>query len=350
MPRRSRRPMKRRRTYGQDAPDGPYYGDNGELSEHDPYAQEGYAEEEPPPRRRRGGMITVGPCLGSRWSAPREPMPIARSLAAPAPSTPPLIKADTTPNKVAPAAPSSEGSKQIYDRIGDRGQGEKVVPREEQPLDIKRPRRRRGRRSRVVRPCVGSAPPLRADSERVAGTDRQRGRLRAGATPTAPPAPTASTTQRARVANPARCRTGQRSAPTGGARSPRRPRPAGARPAPQRRTIPPLHPAPATRAQPPRPSRTADAAQATSGVSRPARSAAWPRATRIDRRRYVVQVSAHDPGGRLASFRAMQAKYPNVLGGKQWSAQEGGAGKGTFYGAQVGPFAARDDARRLRSS
>ncbi len=51
---------------------------------------------------------------------------------------PPLIRADSTPNKV-PAAQSGEGAgKQIYDRFGgDKTQNEKVVSREEQPVDVR---------------------------------------------------------------------------------------------------------------------------------------------------------------------------------------------------------------------
>ena len=44
----------------------------------------------------------------------------------------------------------------------------------------------------------------------------------------------------------------------------------------------------------------------------------------------------------------MQAKYPSVLGGQQMLIRKKEvAGKGTFYGAQVGPFAERSDAIQL---
>ncbi|NJO54497.1 MAG: hypothetical protein HC829_06345, partial [Bacteroidales bacterium] len=54
---------------------------------------------------------------------------------------PPTIKAEAGPNKVAPAAPQdSNGQKLIYDRVGAPGAGtEKLVPREEQPVEIGRP-------------------------------------------------------------------------------------------------------------------------------------------------------------------------------------------------------------------
>ena len=65
--------------------------------------------------------------------------------------------------------------------------------------------------------------------------------------------------------------------------------------------------------------------------------------------RYVVQLStqkSHQEAS--ASFRAIQAKYPSVLGGREMLIrQQEVAGKGTFYGAQVGPFATREEANRL---
>jgi hypothetical protein len=49
-----------------------------------------------------------------------------------------------------------------------------------------------------------------------------------------------------------------------------------------------------------------------------------------------------------ASFRSAQAKYPSVLGGrKMLIRRKEVAGQGTFYGAQVGPFASRSDAVHL---
>ena len=53
----------------------------------------------------------------------------------------PVIKADSTPTKVAApspeGAPGGDGQKLIYDRVGSAQPGkEKVVPREEQPVDV----------------------------------------------------------------------------------------------------------------------------------------------------------------------------------------------------------------------
>jgi len=51
--------------------------------------------------------------------------------------TPPVIKADNAPSKVVPPTQAGDGSgKQIYDRIGGAGGAERVVSREEQPVDV----------------------------------------------------------------------------------------------------------------------------------------------------------------------------------------------------------------------
>ncbi len=49
-----------------------------------------------------------------------------------------------------------------------------------------------------------------------------------------------------------------------------------------------------------------------------------------------------------AAFRSAQSKYPAVLGGRKLLIRKKEvAGQGTFYGAQVGPFASRSDAVSL---
>src|SRR5574339_500413 len=50
---------------------------------------------------------------------------------------PPVIKADTPPSKIVPATTGkdTQSNKLITDRVNERGQSEKLVSREEQPLD-----------------------------------------------------------------------------------------------------------------------------------------------------------------------------------------------------------------------
>ncbi len=50
---------------------------------------------------------------------------------------PPVIKADSTPSKIVPAATKDmQSSKQITDRINEKGLGERLVSREEQPVAV----------------------------------------------------------------------------------------------------------------------------------------------------------------------------------------------------------------------
>ena len=66
---------------------------------------------------------------------------------------------------------------------------------------------------------------------------------------------------------------------------------------------------------------------------------------------YAVQVaSQRNEADAQASFRGLQAKYPNQLGGRQVSIHKVDLGaKGTYYRAMVGPFATANEASTLCS-
>ncbi len=52
-----------------------------------------------------------------------------------------------------------------------------------------------------------------------------------------------------------------------------------------------------------------------------------------------------------ASYRALQAKYPNVLGSRQPIVKRADLGeKGVYYRAQIGPFATADQANEFCGS
>jgi hypothetical protein len=63
----------------------------------------------------------------------------------------------------------------------------------------------------------------------------------------------------------------------------------------------------------------------------------------------VVQVASQKTEeDAQASFRALQAKYPTVLGGRQPLIRRIDLGeRGVFYRVQVGPFASADQANDL---
>jgi hypothetical protein len=67
---------------------------------------------------------------------------------------------------------------------------------------------------------------------------------------------------------------------------------------------------------------------------------------------YAVQVSSQrSETDARASFRTLQGRYPNVLGGRQPFVRRVDLGsRGVYFRAMVGPFATAEDAAQLCSS
>jgi hypothetical protein len=303
----------------------------------DPYAyQDGYAEQEEAPKRR-GGMATVAIVLtlavvgtGAAF-AYRSFMGSART------GEPPVIKAEPGPNKiVAPSATASADGKPIQDRLG--GAPERLVSREEQPVNVQDATKAG---PRVVfpplnqnanppstasvspgnKPMVGNGA-MQGDEPRKIRTFAVKGdQSDAGATPAARQAP-------ARIAAPAAVPA---AAP---AAAPRATNANASVSAPM--SLSPQA-APQAVAAPSAPSRmastnpTQQAAPAASGGG------------------YVVQVSSQrSEGDAQASFRALQTKFPSVLGSRAPLIKKADLGdKGTYYRAMVGPFGSQDEASQV---
>jgi SPOR domain len=278
--------------YAHDGQDNAgYYDENAYYEEGQLPPEETY--DEAPPEKKRGGLRTVaalvalaivgtGGALGYRaWTSPSATG-----------GEPPVIKAEQGPTKVVPAAPSdNQLNKQIYDRVGDRG-GEKVVPREEQPVDVRTAATRSMAPGTMgVSGSTGSVlPPLAAPN-------------------TAPPSQAATEPKKVKTVA---IRPDQPSgAPTTpAARTPVATPPAGATPQPTRVTTVPVQATPARPA-------------ATEGGS------------------YMVQVSSQlSESDAQASFRALQQKYPSVLGGQPMAIQRADLGDkvGVRYRVRVGPY------------
>jgi cell division protein FtsN len=64
---------------------------------------------------------------------------------------------------------------------------------------------------------------------------------------------------------------------------------------------------------------------------------------------YVVQVSSQrSEGDAQASFRALQTKFPSVLGSRAPLIKKADLGdKGTYYRAMVGPFGSQEEASQV---
>jgi cell division septation protein DedD len=67
---------------------------------------------------------------------------------------------------------------------------------------------------------------------------------------------------------------------------------------------------------------------------------------------YVVQISSQrSESDAQASFRALQGKFPSVLGSRTALIKRADLGdKGTYYRAMVGPFGSQDEASQLCGS
>jgi hypothetical protein len=307
--------------------------------------------------RRRGGILTIAAVLGlaavgtaaafgyRAWTS-------GSSSAGP----PPLIKADTAPTKVVPAQPGEgQQNKLIYDRIGEKIQSsnDRMVSREEQPLELRDMARQPGPRSALPSPgtpgsvTIGAQPPAYASppSPPVVNPGPNEPKrvhtitIRPDQVSTSPapgeseplPARSGPTTNIGPPVAPA-APAGRAAVPAPQAKPPA-PKPGSS--APLTLNPPPESPAPGSR------SGTASAQPA------PYRTAALPSGAEAGN--YVVQISSQRSEAEAqASFRALQAKYPNVLGSRHPLIRRADLGsKGVYYRAQVGPFATAEDANQL---
>jgi cell division septation protein DedD len=348
--------------YGQTEPEAPLYGDDGQLIAHDAYDHDQYPADqyqaeahvaEEPARRGRKSLFAVVAVFGLAIVGTVGAYAYRTMSAAAGGGTPPLIRADSSPNKVAAAQASDGAGKQIYYRLGsDRAQNEKVVSREEQPVDV------RPAQSRAVLPPAPSqaiAPPAPAASGAAIST--------AGGWPSpagAGPAPSLGGTTPGSEPKKIRTipiRSDQLASapPTESAAAPSAagaPSASAARPQPQRQASSspqassppsaagngPLSLNPQGGAAEPRRARSAAVTPPPSQASESTAAGA-----------YVVQLAAHKSQEEAsAAFRSAQSKYPDVLSGRKLLIRRKEVpNKGTFYGAQVGPFASREDAARL---
>ena len=314
-------------------------------------------DEDPAPSRRRTGLMTVvaifALAVGGTAAALGYRAVFSSSGSVP---TPPVIRADTTPNKVVPAAPVKDpnSNKLIYDRVGDRNQTERVVAREEQPIEM--------RDAAPVAPRVIFPEPQA--STNPAGTSSLSSTASGF-----PPASSASTSTPATEPKKVRTvtiRPDQSASDVPAARAPAplpsppsAGRSSGAQPiaAATAETAP----APATAPNPPRqttgrsqsaqsnpnapisltPPSTASAPAARTAALRPAAASRAPATREAGPGSYVQVASQRSEAEAQASFRSVQARFPNVLGARQAVIRRADLGdKGIYYRAQVGPLSA----------
>jgi hypothetical protein len=225
-----------------------------------------------------------------------------------------VIKAKSEPAKIVPTAQNAETpTTKIYDRVVDRGQNDKLVPREEAPIDMKDVVGTTSPRV-IPQPTAPAAAPSGAQQQHALAVGEPKKVKTIAIRPDMSIAPTSAATAPRNVAAPA-----ESSGPA----------------APPAAIPPRVIPMPS--AAPVAPVQTA---------------AATPTTTATELGGYLVQVSSQrSESDAQISFRALQAKYPNLLGGWQPIIRRADLGdKGVFYRAQIGPFATAEQAQDVCGS
>jgi hypothetical protein len=321
---------------------------DAQASQHDPaYADDSYAYQdsygdvaEDPVRKRRGGMITVMVVLALAVVGTGAAFAYRTYLGAPRSGEPPIIKADAGPTKIVPAP--ADAAPKVPDRMAAGDGAEKIVPREEAPVDVNA---KSG--SRVVFPPLNQngSPPSVAS---VAPASQPLASAGNGTMPNNEPrkiktfsvrgdqpdgAATPVTSAPPPAAKPAAA------AKTAAAPAPRSPPSAANASAntPLSLTPQPTQPAPAadtrTRVAATSPVQTAPGGGGGSGG-------------------YLVQVSSQkNEADAQASYRTLQGKFPAVLGSRAPLIKRADLGdKGVYYRAMVGPFGSSDEASQFCGS
>jgi SPOR domain len=306
----------------------------------DPYAfqDEGYDEGDEEEAPKRGGGLTKFAMFLALVVIGTGAAFAYRTFMGPSRSgDPPIIRADNSPTKIIAAVPA-DGIPKLPDRLGD--QGEKVVSREEAPVDVN---------SRSVSPRV-VFPPLNqngsAPTPNAAATDAMQ--MPPVATSDSP-APSSGTMP---AGEPRRIKTlsvrGDQgdggAAPAAAAAST-----AVTPKAMKGRNSPASANASANAPMPLTPQAAAPAAEKRMAAASPApaQDAAASAAPAAAGGGYMVQVSSQkSEADAQASFRAVKTKYADAMG--SYSApvikRVDIPGKGVMFRAMVGPFDTSDEA------
>jgi hypothetical protein len=295
-----------------------------------PASDDMYEEDAPPPRRRGGlGMVAgiVALALVGTGAAYGYRTLVSGSSGKSAP--PPVIKADGTPNKVVPPSSGDSQTNKMTDRIGEPGQGERVVSREEKPVDIK-DASRPGQPPRVIFPG-----PVANQGAQTPGTSTLAS---APSSPNAWAEPKKVKTETIRPDRPDRPVSAEQPQP--GSRQSPAPTRSAAAAAPPPDSNAPLSLAPTNgQQQPPARTRTAAAPAAPSATPAAAPSAGGA---------YVQVSSRGSEADAQASFKALQSKFPSQLGGQSATIRRADLGdKGVFFRAMVGPYPTAEQATTM---
>ena len=318
----------------------------------DPYAfQNGY-DEEPAPKKRSSGLTTVAAVLALAVVGTGAAFAYRTYVGSPRSGEPPIIRADNSPTKVVPAQ-SDGGTSKTPDRMPAGDGGEKLVSREEAPVEVNS----RSGAPRVVFPTLNqnSSPPPVAS---VSPTGAALATAANGTLPNNEPRRIKTLAVKGDAAE-------NGGIPTGATAPPPRPGPAtrsvaapAAAPVATAPAAPPAAPGARNPASANASANTPVSLAPQAGQpsdSAPTRVAATNPTQTVPAANgsgYLVQVSSQkNEADAQASFRALQSKFPNVLGSKSPVIKRADLGeKGVYYRAMVGPFGSPDEASQFCGS
>jgi hypothetical protein len=317
----------------------------------DPYAdQDGYEDGgDDQGGRRRGGLVTVIAVLALAVVGTGAAFAYRSYVGTPRSGDPPVIRADNSPTKIVPS-PGDTTSK-TPDRMPAGDGAEKIVPREEAPVDVNT---RASGGPRVVfpplnpngnPPSVASVAPSNVPVA-SAGPVPSNGTL-----PNNEPRKIKTFSVRGDQADGTGAPVATTASPAG------KPTPAPkAAPVASRSAAPsadasanaPLSLSPQT-AQPAPAATPTETRTRVATTGNPAQTAPSPPAGTSGSGGYVVQVSSQrSEADAQASFKALQSKFPTVLGSQSPLIKRADLGdKGVYYRAMVGPFGSADEASQF---
>lgn len=364
---------------------GRYDYDNEAQDDDRAYALEDY--EEAPEGRRRGGFVVVAAVLGLAVLGTAGAFAYRAMFGASMlPTLPPIIKADNGPTKIVPPPnPAKAGASGQAD-TGRSDSGEKLVSREEQPVEMPVPVNPAPRVVSTIpifpdpnqggalasgappypaapapapaappapppgpavvaapapaaaAPAAQGAPGLLPEPKKIHTVAIRPDQLAgSNAAPIPPPPPALATPPAAAPPTPATPAPARAAAPAPRPTASPAPRPA---PAPPSGANAPLSIVPGQDGALPPPPRARTALAQTPAEIAPAGGG------------YAVQVSSQRSEAEAqTAFRALQAKFPKELGGRAPIVRRADLGaKGVFYRALVGPFASMEQAAQMCSS
>ncbi|MEY9752788.1 SPOR domain-containing protein [Bradyrhizobium yuanmingense] len=304
----------------------------------DPYAdQSDYPEDElEEPKKQRGGMMTVAAILALAVLGTGAAFAYKTYIGSPRSGEPPIIKADNTPTKIVPAP--TDSAVKVPDRMVSGDGTEKIVPREEAPVDVNA----KAGGPRVVFPPLNQ----NANPPSVASVSPST-----VPPPSAGPSPSNGTLPNN---SPRAIRT---VAVKGDQTDSAVPQSAAAKPA---SAAPKPVAAPVAPAAPRNPPTSANAsanqpmslAPQSSPAAEPPQRMAATNPTQIAPTSsgggYIVQVSSQQSeDSAAASYRVLQSKYGSVLGSRSPVIKRvdlTDKGKGVVYRAFAGPYGSAEEA------